>query len=293
MRRIGWISSVCMSLAAAGCLGGYQGGTPGTPGTPASPGTAPTPGMTQATARQQFDTNVWPTLQANCATCHVTGLQGAPIFLASDDAGSYAKLTADSRMVNNSPPNSELITQGKHEGPALTPDQAAAIQTWLTMENTERGNLPAAPPPANLTQRALTTFGACMSLTDWNSTGMNDIQNQDTAGNAGQCSSCHETGMYVYLSGNATNNFTHMYQMPWLMKFAIASTNADGSFADIVPAWRIRDRGQEAGHPAYTLTTARLTALTNMFNLTYTKYKAGNCTPPAAAPSDMGPPSDM
>jgi hypothetical protein len=230
-----------------------------------------------------FDQTVSPFLQSTCAGCHSgMGMQGAPVFLGASQATFYNSLVSDARFVNSSPQQSELLTQGKHEGPALTPDQGAAIEAWLTKENQERGNLPAAPPPTNLAARELTNFGNCMALADFTSTGMGDLQNQTTAGNGGSCVSCHQTGLYVYLSNTPSANFDRLHTMPWLLKFANASVNPDGSFADVVASNRFADRGKEAGHPAYTLTTARAKALTDFFNLTYTKYKAGNCTPPPA-----------
>jgi hypothetical protein len=65
----------------------------------------------------------------------------------------------------------------------------------------------------------------------------------------------------------------------------------DGSFSDIVAANRFLDRGKETGHPQYTLTTTRATALTNFFTLSYQHYKAGNCA--TTTTTDGGVISDM
>jgi hypothetical protein len=116
-----------------------------------------------------------------------------------------------------------------------------------------------------------------MAQTDYDGDGMKDLQNQGTSGNGGPCTSCHQTGMYVFLSNDTTQNFQRLQQSPWIMKFALASVNADGSFADIVAANRFRDRGQEPGHPPYTLSSARQQALDSFFQDTYARYKAGNC----------------
>jgi hypothetical protein len=135
-----------------------------------------------------------------------------------------------------------------------------------------------APAPTPTGAAEIAKFGKCMLAADWTSSGMSDLQNQTTAGYGGECYSCHATGMYgTYLSKVATDNMTMWKTSPWVEKFATASVNPDGSFADIIPTNRFRDRGVEAGHPAYQLTDARTTALTNFFMLTYTHYKAGNC----------------
>jgi hypothetical protein len=153
----------------------------------------------------------------------------------------------------------------------------------------DAGVLQAAPPPTSTAAQELVKFGNCMQLADWNSTGMKDVQNQTTIGEAGECYTCHQTGMYnVALTKDANNNFNLMHTMPWLLKFAQATTDAAGNFQDITPTERIRDRGSEAGHPVYTLSTTRQQALDNFFQQTYTHYKAGNCTPPAAAPVPDG-----
>jgi hypothetical protein len=153
----------------------------------------------------------------------------------------------------------------------------------------DAGAIQPAPSPASTAAQELVKFGNCMQLADWTASGMPDLQNQVTIGEGGECYSCHQTGMYnVALTKSANNNFNLMHTMPWLLKFAQATTAADGTFQDITPTERIRDRGSEAGHPVYTLTTARQQALDTFFQLTYTRYKAGSCSAPAAAPVPDG-----
>lgn len=135
-----------------------------------------------------------------------------------------------------------------------------------------------APPPSPTGAAEIAKFGKCMQAADWTSSGMADLQNQTTAGYGGECYSCHATGMFgTFLSKLPTNNLTMWKTSPWVEKYATASVKPDGSFADIIPTNRFRDRGVEAGHPPYQLTAARQTALDTFFMLTYTHYKAGNC----------------
>jgi hypothetical protein len=294
MRSAHWIASAF--LLATGCIGGYQPGNPNPNPNPNTPDPAnPGPGTNNnpppsATARQLFDANVAPMLAAVCASCHAgapptTG----PTFLGSGATMYYSMLTGDARFVNAVPAKSELVTKGLHEGPALTTAAATNIDAWLNQELVERGaTLPQPPPPTDLVQKQLAAFGNCMQLTDYTAAGMNDLQNQDTTGSAGNCYSCHSTGMFVYLSKDPTQNFDRLHNIPWLLKLAIAQVNPDGTFKDIIPANRFRDRGTETGHPGYILTNARQTALDTFFQQTYTHYKAGNCAPPPPSPPGGG-----
>lgn len=287
MRWVIRTATLSLSLAA-GCVGGYQPGTPGTPGDPGSqgsqgtPGTPGTPGSSGLSARELFDMNVLPMLGA-CASCHAgTATNGGPKFLGVNGDAYYASLVADVRFVNNVPESSYLITH-QHavgEGPDLNATQDKNVVAWIAQENVEQA-LPPPPAPANVGAQQLAAFGKCMTQADFNSSGMNDLQNQGTNGNGGTCTSCHQTGQYVFLSASPTGNFTRLQQSPYIMKFALPTLNTDGTFKDIAPALRFKDRGTEPGHPQYTLTTNRVNALNNFFQLTYTKWKAGNCPAPA------------
>ncbi len=257
------------------------------PPDPVDPNTAPpaTDPLAGATARQLFDANVAPALSSACASCHAgtppPSTTPGPNFLGTGALQYYSKLVANPLFVNAVPDESELLTKGLHEGPALTTLQATNIEAWLTQEVVERGaGLVAPPPPTDLTQKQLVAFGACMSAADFTSTGLDDLPNQDTTGDAGPCYSCHATGMYIHQGKDATVNLQYLRTMPWLLKFAQAQLAGDGSFKDIVPANRFRDRGQETGHPPYTLSTARQTALASFFQLTYARWKAGSCPAP-------------
>ena len=286
MRGVGQFGSLILAVAAAGCLGGYQPGTPGTPGTTGTPATGGNGGgggggggaAAAQTAVDLFNANVEPFLASNCSTCHAgTGTTVGPAFLGTGPADFLNKLTADPRFVNNQPATSLLLTKGAHEGPALTQAQGDSVTAWLTQDLVEHPTRPAPPANIDVAQTELLNFGACMTLTDFNSSGMADVHNQNT--NNGTCDSCHQTGSYVLLAADATTTFNAMHTIPYLLKFAVADINPDGSFKDIVSADRFINRGKEPGHPAYTMATARATALKNFFTLSYTHYKAGNCPP--------------
>lgn len=99
---------------------------------------APSSSTTTLTARQAWDQRAWPAL-SSCAGCH--GSQPAIDFLAPNTAdGAYATVFSFQPPVVDMevPSASLLLTMGKHTGPALSADQAAAVLQWLEAERDER-----------------------------------------------------------------------------------------------------------------------------------------------------------
>ncbi len=291
MRRF-HLSTVLLSLSLmAGCQGGSFYGKGGDDvGTPDAGSTTPPP---NATARELFDITVAPALTAECSACH-SGGGTSPQFMGPGPAAYYASITADTRFVNDTPSNSLLLLKGQHTGPLCNPARSdmsgktfctstvnTAVAAWLTKEAEERMITPPPPPPPGggtptTLEAALTKFGKCMTITDWNSTGMNDLQNQNTT--QGRCYACHATGTAgAYLSTNSDDNLTMIKTSPYILKLVTGTVNANGTFKDLVPAYRFRDKANDTGHPSYVLSAAREQALTDFFNLTYTHYMAGAC----------------
>lgn len=234
--------------------------------------------------RDLFDSKVLSILKGNCASCHQSpGINGAPPFLGSEEGVYYATLVNDKRFVGISPDASLLITKGKHEGPAFTATQAADVKEWLSAAAANPTSNAGPPIASGADGNSLTAFGDCMNYQDYVDSGMPDLPRQGTAQDGGVCTSCHSTGMYVFLSNDSKETFKRLHQIPWLMKFALAKVAADGKVSEIIAARRFIDRGTETGHPPYTLTAARLQAVNSFFQRTNTRYKAGNC-PPFAEP---------
>jgi hypothetical protein len=294
MRWVTLFSTTSLSLLMAGCLGGYQPGQNGnmTPGTDGS--TIVTPG-TPPNAEALFLNNVQPFISTECASCHATdGLSSGPKFLGSTGA-YYGQLVNDPRMVNSDPMKSYLITHqhmlGSGMGTNPSPVQVQAIVDWITQENKER-SLPMPPPGGMVPYDALAQFAACMTLTDYNSSGMNNIWKQNVNGNLGNCSSCHQNGEHqVMLSVTSDNNFKALQSdvRHWL-KLASADLTTDGTCSDITASQRFYmvGTGQDT-HPSFTQTTVK-TAVDTFFQDTYTRWKAGNCggSPDGGAPMDGG-----
>jgi hypothetical protein len=286
-------STLSLAVALGGCMGGYQspsGGTPGTPGThtDGTPDTTVnTPGTT-ANAQSLFIHNVQPFISTECASCHAVDKQAAgPKFLGSTGT-YYGNLITDPRFANNKPDQSYLITHkhmvdGTGAGTDLTMAQAMNVINWLAQELNER-TLP--PPPVNIeiATDALNKFAGCMTLADFQSSQANQIWNTQVNGNGGRCNSCHDNGEHdIRLNADDTTSFNALHDMHSLLRFVVADVQPDGTCKDIIQANRLWQRGQEPGHPQYNGTNIQ-TWVDSFYQLTYTKWKAGTCTPPPAGP---------
>ena len=171
---------------------------------------------------------------------------------------------------------------------------------------------PEAPPPdpqeAPITgQKAMQQFGDCMTLSDWIDTGMDLVANQNSNYNDQndvKCYSCHDTKLNSVTqkwvatggnhmpnpnAGNADEQVMHAFEA---MRYMYDSFNLvrwtvnpdDGSFTDLVPSQRWRDKGVEGGsHPSYTLEQEYQDAYTAFFQRTYDRWQSGVCAngPPA------------
>jgi len=121
IRMLHRTSSTILCTVLAGCL--------------AEPTTS---GTVEVSARDQFMHTAWPVL-ATCAGCH--GKQPAIDFLAPGTAeGAYETIFDFQPPVLDvdAPSASLLLTMGKHTGPAMSPDQAATVLSWLAAERSEK-----------------------------------------------------------------------------------------------------------------------------------------------------------
>lgn len=276
-----------------------------------------TSGGPAQTARQVFDQTVAPILHAKCTSCHAGAMpdKNGPNFLGTIRSDAYAALKSDPRLVTPIPENSLLLQKGQHAGPALCTQASSTAQGtlntgctptieeqsvthWLLKEGAESGNTPnpSPPTPGDFTPRtlteALTRFGACMSLADWNATyaqsDQTEIARQNTT--EGRCYSCHASGAGgAFLSINTDDTLAQNKLRPFVLKLVAPSApNPDGTFNPaLLPAYRFRDKGNDpcaveaSCHPAYILTDARNQAIDEFVNRTLTKYStfSQQCTP--------------
>jgi hypothetical protein len=242
--------------------------------------------------------------------------QNAPDYLGLVAAEYYSKLVERIDFVGCDPENSILLNKGadpSHAGGSLTLDEHQKIGTWLEIEaNVRFGSLcgsggttttgasvgstsggPVDPPEEVLTgTKAMEQFGACMTYKDWVDTGMPLVtnQNSDLGGiTYNDCYSCHNTPQGMNLMPDPNKEADVMAAFEYMRKmyasFNLVSwtvNDEDGSFKDLVKSNRWRDKGTEAqepgsSHPAYELEAEYQDAYQAWFDLTYQKWKDGDC----------------
>ncbi|MBX3209018.1 MAG: hypothetical protein KF764_28555 [Labilithrix sp.] len=97
---------------------------------------APTSTGSTTPANPVFASDAFPAVNPACGTCHLSGANGAPIFFGPSGA---AAATADAtyplfKAKGYHQVDSLFVTKGLHAGPALTPEQRAAVDKWVAAE---------------------------------------------------------------------------------------------------------------------------------------------------------------
>lgn len=133
-------------------------------------------------------------------------------------------------------------------------------------------------------QQGLQRFGECMEYSTFETTGMPDVswQSAQSEAGGGRCYSCHETGTAgAMLSIDPMLFFGENQKMPFVMKLVGGVVDENGAFADLVPAWRFRDKGMDPNHPEFILTSERELALKEFVDQTLARYHQYDmaCTP--------------
>ena len=90
-----------------------------------------TGGTTTGTAagKTVFVSELYPSLNPTCGSCHLAGTGGAPIYYGATADATYTLFLAQGYQVGG-----ELVSKGPHAGPALTPAQVTLIQKWQAAE---------------------------------------------------------------------------------------------------------------------------------------------------------------
>jgi len=102
-------------------------------------GAPPPPTMSDPTARQFFDTQVYPILSARCAGCHGMNATATTGFVGTTAEATYDALTA-SDLVGDYTANAPLIRVMRSNHPAVASAyDLERIQAWLALERDERG----------------------------------------------------------------------------------------------------------------------------------------------------------
>lgn len=235
-------------------------------------------------AEKAFVEEVYPAIAPACVSCHGTGAVG-PQFLGPDAASSYATIRKFPSIVT-SPEQSRLLTKGKHSGPALTAAQAAASTNWLELELLEHPELVTEVPTELSPQQELEAFGKCISKADWDATKVYLLAKQTakSQNNSVPCSSCHGGGANgTFIDDDSTKMLEATRKIPHIFKFASATLDEDGTFADIAFANRWAEKGAEGCppvgncHPEYILDGALVAAINELYALTYDRWQKDAC----------------
>ena len=270
--------------------GGGGAGGDGGAGTTSS--TSAQGGSVDNSALGYYVANVHPTLIQSCGGCHnPDGQVGAPAFLDYDAELSYPMTKGYSNIVKDPASSSSLITKGPHEGPGVSAEQTAIIETWISKELSEVGQGGSggaggstATGPATL-EEMLTGFADCMDYDIWLSSGMDTFPLQQTNGD-GPCLSCHNTGVgATYLNGDPQDTFDNNKMFPYVMRL-VTPVYEGSTPVDLAPSSRFFNKGKEACqnppicHPKFDLTPENKAALENFVGVTLTKWQSGQCNKP-------------
>jgi hypothetical protein len=96
---------------------GTGGGTGGGDAGPSGPG------------KTVFVSELYPSINPTCGSCHAAGTGGAPIFFGATADATYTLFRAQGFQVGG-----ELVNKGPHAGPPLQAAQVALVQKWQTAE---------------------------------------------------------------------------------------------------------------------------------------------------------------
>lgn len=248
------------------------------------------PEVDQATldqARSQFDADVLPIMQAQCASCHAgNNVVDGPDFLGAGPAEFHDQLVSNRQLVNT-PKNSLLILKGAHTGPALTPNETKLTRDWIQTRSggdcaTQAGGTledAAADKPQSL-EDALARFSRCMTLYNWENTNVGRISEQQSS--EGACRGCHNAGLAgVWMSSDPAAMWEINRRSPYVLKWITSRIGADGALEDLVPSGRLCAKGVEAlqcegsptCHPKFNCSATVKENIDKFLELTLTLYR--------------------
>jgi hypothetical protein len=235
---------------------------------------------------QFFTAQVYPKVNAECGSCHVSGAAGAPKFFGADAPTTYQSFDVNGYIAQNS----RILAKGPHAGgaaAALTADTTAKFNEWLVIEASERGG---ATPATSI----WTKIQNCATAADWEpvNTAVRNLRtirrngenaNNCTGCNQAQCETCHHIGEYGFWANNnrltsATAAFTE-HSSDALFWQQYLGTNG----TQLVVSPKIKAKadavatGRPYSHPLFQYAPAVQTAVEAFANGVITKYNAKQC----------------
>jgi mono/diheme cytochrome c family protein len=277
---------LAVALLATGCVGTLQ---PAADDVVADDDDMP-PGM----ARQKFETDVYPILNAKCGGCHKSTAQNATPFVGTTVANGYVAAIGFQVVVGNftetGAPLINKIIPGPHNSVTYTSTEKTAILDWFALELTERGGgtiPPVEETPAAATARIISEWSGCLKDTDF--TALNfGITWANKGSNEGNCEQCHTSGAYGM---QATDDNLAMYEVlstskTYMMAYFQADLT-DLANPKMIPNFKNFQRvglrqipHQE--HPSFNTQPddAAFAVLQTLYDTTMGYKTAGTCGPP-------------
>ena len=289
-------------VGLAGCVGGIESGT-GNPlqspdGDGNDNGDNPA-GADLTTAKQAFDTNVYPLIQrCSSGACHADTASGATLtrFVAMDPAQGWQVATNYTAFVGNftatAAPVLTYIQGRAHQGMAdWSATEVGKITAWLDVELALRNGQTTPPPTgqetlAQASERVFAEFAGCMSPTIFQTANMTAWGNVGAQNNQ-QCKDCHVTGGEGFI---ASDQETLFYTVISTRKmFLLQYFNVDltgGAAAAKIVVNEVSVKGVAEGiaphgeHPRFNLDNNGIDASREFLRLTMERKAAGTCDPP-------------
>ena len=200
------------TVGLVGCVGGIDqgGGDPlqSPDGDGNNNGDNPA-GADLSAAKTLFDTTVYPLVNAKCsgAACHSETATGSTLtrFVATDATNGWSVAVGYAALVGNFTASAAPIlthVAAGHQGRTWQADEVTKITAWLDKEvelrngqgvgtGTGTGSGSGAESLSQATERVLSQFAGCMSLTNFQTANMANSWGNMTATNNQQCENCH------------------------------------------------------------------------------------------------------
>ena len=243
-----------------------------------------------ATARDLFDATVYPVLHASCGGCHTTRTDISQ-FVDPDPANGYARVIGYPAVVGDFvPADAALLTKlaGGHQGVLYSPDQLAAITTWLDREVAERGGVgsggggggvaPALVPLIN-------AWSGCITLGDFRSANMAQAWGNLLAEGQEECRTCHATGGYGHVASDYEPMFFELLtkHSGYLLQYFAPDGSDPAHPVMTVNTFSFHDVSQHVEphleHPTFDPATG-MVALQSLFDLARARLAANQCGAP-------------
>jgi hypothetical protein len=291
-------------VAAAGlvgCVGGID--TPNDiPSDPPSGGVGGGgSGPAAVEARRQFESNVYPVVDAKCIACHSSSGPVGNItgFVAPQRSDAYVTAVGYQALIGDWTPTGAPIllkVAAGHNGQTYSADEKTKITSWLSQELAARagtpptGGPPASESPADATVRLTKEWSGCMTLANFTAANMKAWGSM-RADNS-QCQTCHAGGAYgnIALANDDKTFFnvisTNKYYMA--QYFSVDLSMGVAAAKVIVNTRSFTAVGGNLAphttHPRFTFDKSTgATALAKFYDLTVAAKTAGTCGPSTLA----------